>query len=269
MLDAGIAAQLAAGLTQPRHHAASRPPVVEAKGTRAAIEIARDVGAPVYLVHVSSAAAVMEIARARTAGQPVYAETCPQYLALDASRYEEPDESAIRYVISPPLRATSDQAALWQALKDGHLDLIATDSVPDRADAEKRWRGQPFDQVSNGAPGIETLLAVVYGTGVAGGRLTVEEAVDKLATTPARLFGLGSKGSIETGKDADLVLFDPAARRTIRAAALHDSSDFTNFEGLMVEGAVRRTILRGTDVVVDGEFVGRRGYGRYQARRLA
>ena len=167
----------------------------------------------------------------------MFAETCPQYLALDASRYEEPDDIAIRYVISPPLRALSDQAALWQALKDGGLDLIATDSVPDRVDDEKRWSGQSFERISNGSPGIETLLAVVYGTGVATGRLTLEEAVDKLSTTPARLFGLRHKGSMEAGKDADLVLFDPAAKHTIRAAQLHQSSDFSAFEGMHLAGS--------------------------------
>ncbi|MFV2062252.1 MAG: amidohydrolase family protein [Chloroflexota bacterium] len=154
-------------------------------------------------------------------------------------------------------------------MRRGQLDLISTDSVPDRLVDEKRWTGQSFDQTPNGSPGIETLLSVVYGKGVATGRLSIEQAVNLLATTPARLFGLQSKGAIEVGKDADLVLFEPEARRTIRAADQHHSSDFTLFEGMEVEGAIRRVIIRGEDIVRDGEFVGRRGYGRYQARSLA
>jgi dihydropyrimidinase len=268
MLDAGVARELAAGRTRPRHHAASRPPEVEATGTRIAIEVAREAGAPVYFVHVTSAAAVSEIVAARRAGQPVYAETCPQYLVLDESAYDAPDEVGIRNVISPPLRARSDQDALWAALQGGTLDLIATDSVPDRLDDEKRWTGQSFDRISNGSPGIETLLPVVWGRGVARGRLTPELAVDLLATTPARLFGLAGKGAIEPGRDADIVLFDPGARWTIHASDLHHSSDFTLFEGLEVLGRVRRVILRGDDVVRDGRFVGHRGQGRYQERHL-
>jgi dihydropyrimidinase len=268
LLDAGIAGELSAGRTQPRFHAASRPPAVEALGTRTAIEVARAVRAPIYFVHVSCAAALDEIRAARARGEPVMAETCPHYLALDERRYDAPDEEAIRYVISPPLRAPSDQAALWDALVAGDLDLVATDTVPDRLDDEKRWLGQPFDTISNGAPGIETLLAVVWGRGVATGRLTPERAVDLLATTPARLFGLPRKGAIEVGRDADLVLLDPSERWTIRAADLHHTSDFSPFEGLEVQGRIRRVISRGEDVVRDGIFVGRRGHGQYVARWL-
>lgn len=268
MLDSGIAAELAAGRTQPRYHAASRPPPVEATGTRTAIDIARDVEAPVYFVHVSSEAAVAEIAAARAEGQLIFAETCPQYLTLDSSRYEAPDQDAIRYVISPPLRQLSDQHALWRALDRGLLDLVATDHVPDRLDTEKRWTGQTFEDISNGGPGIETLLSMVYGKGAAEGRITIERMVDVLSTTPARIFGLPTKGAIEPGKDADLVLLDPAKRRTIHAADLHSTSDFTPYEGFEVPGVVRHVIVRGTDVIRDGMYVGTRGFGRYQVRTL-
>ena len=268
ILDAGIAAELAAGRTQPRYHASSRPPQCEATGTRTAIDIARDVDAPIYFVHVSSAAAVNEIAEARALGQPIFAETCPQYLTLDASAYEAPDERAIRYVISPPLRDPGDQDALWRALDRGLLDLVATDHVPDRLDDEKRWAGQSFDGISNGGPGIETLLSTVYGMGAATGRITIERMVDLLSTTPARIFGLANKGAIEAGNDADLVLFDPATRRTIRAADLHHTSDFTPYEGLEVPGSVRHVLVRGADVIRDGAYVGERGFGRYQVRSL-
>ena len=268
MLEAGIARQLAAGRTAPRYHAASRPPAVEAAGIARAIAIAADVDAPVYFVHVTSEAAVAEIAQARARGQPVHAETCPQYLVLDEDRYALPDEEAIRYVISPPLRSRADREALWVALRRQGLDVIATDHVPDRLADEKRWTGQSFERVSNGSPGIETLLPVVYGRGVREGRITIERAVDLLATTPARLFGLRDKGSVEVGKDADLVLLDPGSRHTVRVADQHHSSDFTLFEGMGLPGVIRRVIVRGEDVVRDGEFVGRRGFGRYVPRVL-
>jgi dihydropyrimidinase len=268
LLEAGIARELAAGRTRPRHHADSRPPEVEARGTARAIAIAAETDAPVYLVHVSSEAALAEIAWARGQGQPVFAETCPHYLALDASRYELPDQECITAVISPPLRSLADQAALWVGLDRGHLDVVASDHVPDRTAREKRWEGQPFTDISNGAPGIETLLPVVYGRGVGEGRLSVERVVDLLSTTPARLFGLPAKGGIEVGRDADLVLLDPDAERTIRAADLHHTSDFTPYEGMALPGVIRRVMVRGEDVIHDGDFVGRRGFGRFQARRL-
>ena len=268
MLDAGIAGELAAGHTQPRYHATSRPPQIEATGTRTAIDAAREVNAPVYLVHVSSEAAVQQIAAARALGEPVFAETCPQYLTLDATAYEARDEEAIRYVISPPLRASSDQDTLWRALDRGFLDIVATDHVPDRLDDEKRWTGQSFEAISNGGPGIETLLTMVYGKGAAEGRITIERMVDLLSTTPARIFGLPNKGAIEAGKDADLVLLDPTVRRTIRATDLHHTSDFTPYEGIEVPGAVRDVLVRGADVIRDGDFVGNRGFGQFQARTL-
>jgi dihydropyrimidinase len=171
-------------------------------------------------------------------------------------------------VISPPLRPQSDQDALWAGLANGDLDLIATDHVPDRMAVEKAEavRGVSFDKVSNGAPGIETLLAIAYSEGVAKGRLSVERMVDVLSTSPARLFGLARKGSIEVGRDADLVLFDPAARRTLRAADLHHTSDYTPYEGFAVTGAVRSVFVRGRSVIRDGSFVGTRGDGRFVER---
>jgi dihydropyrimidinase len=158
--------------------------------------------------------------------------------------------------------------ALWTALADGSLDLVATDHVPDRLAVEKRLPAPPFPAISNGAPGIETLLAIVWSEGVATGRLTPERAVDLLATTPARRFGLRSKGAIEVGRDADLVLFDPAATRVVRAADLHHTSDYTPYEGREVTGAVRAVFVRGRSVVRDGAFVGERGFGRFVERAI-
>ncbi|MBA2275703.1 MAG: dihydropyrimidinase [Chloroflexi bacterium] len=268
MLEAGIRGQLDQGHTAPAFHADSRPPFCEGAGTARGLEVAREIGAPIYAVHVSCAEALAPIAAAKQAGRPVFAETCPHYLALDASRYALPDEDAIRCVISPPLRDPANVDALWTALADGTLDLVATDHVPDRLALEKRYSGQSFPEISNGAPGIETLLAVVYGMGVARGRITVERMVDLLSTTPARLFGLDRKGSVQVGGDADLVLFDPVAQRTLRAEDLHHTSDYTPYEGMQLSGAVRDVFVRGQDVIRDGTFVGRRDLGHFQERRL-
>jgi dihydropyrimidinase len=269
VVDAAVAEAVRLGHVGPRDHAATRTPEAEAVATHRAMAFAQAAGAPVHVVHLSSAAALEEVRRAKVAGIRASAETCPHYLVLGADRYDGTDEEAVRYIVSPPLRGPVDREALWTGLADGTLDLVASDHVPDRLAVEKRTPPPPFPQISNGAPGIETVLAVVYSEGVARARITLERMVDLLATTPARRFGLATKGAIEPGRDADLVLFDPVARRTIRAADLHHTSDYTPYEGLVVSGAVRSVFVRGRAVVRDGVFIGQRGSGGTLERAIA
>ncbi len=269
IIDALTAQAVEAGNLAARYHAFTRPAYAEAEATHRAIALARAADASVYVVHLSCADALAEVVAARARGWPVYAETTPPYLVHTDALYDAPDEAdVVRSVISPPLRSAADRSALWLGLQAGGLDLVATDHVPDRLAVEKRLPAPPFPQISNGAPGIETLLSVVHAEGVARGRISVERMVDLLSTTPARLFGLAGKGAVAVGRDADLVLFDPDSPRTIRQADLHHSSDFTPFEGMTVPGSVRTVLLRGEPAVRDGLFVGRRGAGRYLERSL-
>ena len=269
VIDALVSNALARGEVACRHHALTRPTYAEAEATHRAIALAQAAEASVYVVHLSCADALAEVLAAKARGWPVYAETCPHYLAFSDARYADPDEGeVIKSVISPPLRSDADRQALWLGLRGGGLDVVATDHVPDRLAVEKRMPALPFPQISNGAPGIETLLAVVYKEGVVDGRLSLERMVDLLATSPARLFGMATKGAVERGRDADIVLFDPKGHRIIAQADLHHTSDFTPYEGMVVTGAVRSVLLRGDVVVKDGEFVGRRGAGQFLERAL-
>ncbi len=268
LVDAAVADALRRGDVAARHHAGTRSTDAEEVATHRAMAFAHAGQAPVYAVHVSSAAALREIGRAKRAEVRAFAETCPHYLALDDSAYALPDELCARFIITPPLRTAADREALWAGLANGTLDLVASDHVPDRAAVEKQSYRESFDRISSGAPGIETLLAIVYSEGVARGRLTLERMVDLLATTPARLFGFGRKGAIEVGLDGDLVLFDSNARRVLRAVDLHHTSDYTPYEGLEVRGAVRSVFVRGRAVVRDGAFVGQRGFGSFVERRI-
>jgi dihydropyrimidinase len=268
LIDAAVEAALQRGDVLPRYHATTRARESEAVATHRAMEFARAADAPVHVVHLSCAAALRHVAEAKASGVRASAETCPHYLTLTDERYDDPDPlTCARCLISPPLRKQADVDAMWAGLASGDLDLVATDHVPDRLGVEKgeATRGVSFDRISNGAPGIETLLSVTYD-GVARGLLSVERLVDVLATTPASRFGLARKGAIEVGRDADIVLFDPAARRTIRADELHHTSDYTPYEGREVGGAVRSVFVRGNAVVRDGEFVGRRGHGSFVER---
>ena len=268
LIDTAVEAALARGDTAPRYHATTRSPEAEAVATYRAMAFAHAADAPVHVVHLSCAAALRHVADARAAGDRAHAETCPHYLTLTDERYEAEDPVEVaKACISPPLRPLDDRTAMWNGLAAGTLDLVATDHVADRLAVEKgeAAKGVPFDRISNGAPGIETLLTTVHH-GVVEGRISIERMVDVLATTPARLFGLGHKGAVEVGRDADLVLFDPTARRTIHATDLHHTSDYTPYEGLEVSGAVRSVFVRGRAVVRDGAFVGDRGFGRFVER---
>ena len=268
-LEQAIQGLVRAGRTRPVDHAASRPTEVEESGTAQAVGWATDDEAPLYVVHLSCEEALRPAVAARRAGAPVYVETCPHFLTLDDTRYLGSDHDAIRAVVSPPLRPSRQRDALWAGLAAGNIDVVATDHVPDRLAVEKRYVGQPFTEISNGAPGIETLLPLIYSEGVAAGRITLQRMVEVLSSTPARLFGLPHKGAIQVGLDADLVLLDPLAVRTIHALDLHHTSDYTPYEGMRVQGAIRHVLVRGEDVIRDGRYVGTRGFGRYQDRALA
>lgn len=259
IIDPLVADAIRHGQTACRFHALTRPARAEAQATRKAIEMARRADAPLYIVHLSCDEALDAVAEAKARGEPVYAETCPHYLVLTDAVYDEPDEAeVIKRVISPPLRTRADVEALWAGLRDGVLDVVGSDHVPDRLDVEKSVPAPPFPRISNGGPGVETLLSVVYGTGVDQRRISVERMVEVLAAAPARLFGLGSKGTITPGQDADLVVWDPSPTRTIRQADLHHTSDYTPFEGLEVVGAPVEVLIRGSrPAAARGRFVER------------
>ena len=261
IIDPLVAAALRRGNLACRFHALTRPPRAEAAATRHAIEMARRAEAPLYIVHLSCEEALNAVADAKARGEPVYAETCPHYLVFTDAVYHVPDETeVIKRVISPPLRSGTDVAALWAGLRQGILDVVGSDHVPDRLDTEKAVPAPPFPEISNGGPGVETMLSVVMSEGVAAGRLSLERGVELVAGAPSRLFGLPSKGAIEVGRDADVVLWDPGVRRTLRQADLHHTSDYTPFEGLEVIGAPMRVLSRGKAPEV--------GAGRFVERHL-
>jgi dihydropyrimidinase len=199
----------------------------------------------------------------------VFAETCPHYLTLSEERYDAPDEEAARFVISPPLRARSQHEHLWNALAAGQLDTVGSDHVP-RTLAQERAQGLTrFVDIPNGAPGIETRVPLVYDAGVIGGELSLERFVDLIATAPAALFGLDKKGAVEVGRDADLVIWDPDLQWEIHQEQLHHSADFTPYEGRRMRGAPSHVLLRGREIVSAGKFVGQRGAGQFQERKLS
>jgi dihydropyrimidinase len=267
VIDVLVERALAAGNTAPVYHALTRPPLAEAEAVHRSIAIAEIAGTPVYIVHVASEEALDEIRGARARGAPVFAETCPQYLLLSIDDLARPDFEGAKYVLTPPLRPKEQHAALWAGLRDGDLQVVATDHCPFRfADQKALGRGD-FTRIPNGGPGIENRLQLIWHRGVNQGRLTVNRFVELVSTAPARLFGLYPiKGEIAAGSDADIVIWDPAAEHVIRAATHHMRVDYSLFEGFQVRGAARTVLSRGEVIVDGGEFLGKPGRGRYQRR---
>jgi len=262
---------LAAGQTEPRYHPASRPSLAEGEATNRAIALAGLAGAAVFIVHVSCREALAPIVAARAREARVWAETCPQYLLLAAADMDRPGFEMAKFVCSPPLRSAADQTALWEALANGTLDLVASDHAPYRLqDVQgKRAHGEdaPFTKIPNGMPGLELRLPLLFSAGVGKGRLTVNQFVALTASNPARIYGMfPRKGTIAVGADADLVVWDPNREAVVTHAALHDAMDYTPFEGSRVKGWPVTTVSRG-DVVWDGQTVrGDAGRGRFVAR---
>lgn len=258
---------LAAGHVGIRWLPRSRPPLVEATAIRRVASYAQQVGTPVYFVHVSSAAGLRAIRDARSEGATVYAETRPAYLFLDESCYDG-DERQARYVACwPPIRAISDQAALWDGIADATIDTYATDHTSWMA-AEKLRPDLNFGEVPGGFANVETSIGMLFGEGVATGRISLARFVDVTATRPAKIFGLWPrKGSIAVGSDADIVIIDPAAEITITEEMSHSRSDVLAYRGRRTTGWPVTTISRGEVVVDHGMLLGAKGRGRPAERK--
>lgn len=255
------------GKTGPKYHALSRPAPLEGEATARAIMLARMTGIPLYIVHVTAKEAVDAISEARLRGQMVFAETCPQYLLLDDSVYEKPGFESAAYVMSPPIRPVDHQKALWGALRSGVIQTIATDHCPFHLHGQKDLGRDDFRKIPNGAAGIQHRLALMYTYGVLEGRIDIHQFVDINCTRPAKLFGMyPRKGSIMTGADADIVVWDPQQEGVISAKTHSHKCDTNIFEGFRTKGAPRWVVANGKVQFDDGELKVQRGAGRYIPR---
>lgn len=258
---------LAQGITGPEGHPLSRPPSVESEAAERAITIAGVLGAPLYIVHVSTAEAAAAIARARTSGQRVFGEVLAQHLLIDDSVYRDKNwEFAAAHVMSPPFRPKKHQDALWAGLASGQLQTTATDHCCFCSEQKAMGR-ENFTAIPNGTGGVEDRMSVLWHHGVGTGRLTPNEFVRITSTATAQIFNIHPrKGTISVGSDADIVVWDPMARRTISAKIHHQKIDFNVYEGMEVQGLARHTISQGRLVWTNGDLRAQRGAGRYVNR---
>lgn len=269
VINAIIKRALAEGKTAPKYHALTRPTKAEAEGVHRAIAIAEMAHSPVYIVHLSCDDALREVTAARDAGIPAYAETCPQYLFLDYSVYEQPGFEGAKYVMTPPIREKFNQDKLWRGLQFNDLQVISTDHCPFCFKEQKELGLNDFTKIPNGGPGVEHRMGLVYNGGVATGRITLNRWVEITSTNAARIFGLfPRKGTIAVGSDADIVLFDPNAHMTISAKTHHMNVDYSCYEGMKIKGVTRTVLSRGRAVIENGQYVGKPGMGQFLKRGL-
>ena len=256
---------VAKGHRAPEWHALTHPAWAEAEATMRAVALAGIAGAPLYVVHVTCGMAVDQIAYGRARGLRVMGETCPQYLFFTIDDLRRPDGA--KWVCSPPVRTTADHAALWTALRENRLQVVATDHCPFFFDGtnEIDYEGQrvkipgkelgkdSFAKIPNGLPAIQDRMLVLWSEGVGKGRLSANRVVELCCTNPAKIFGLyPRKGTIAVGSDADLAVWDPAIKKTMGVKTSHQRTDYNLWEGLEVTGWPEKVFVRG-NLLVDGE----------------
>ncbi|MEY2410315.1 MAG: dihydropyrimidinase [Verrucomicrobiota bacterium] len=259
---------LAAGKTDPAQHHESRPPRVEAEGVHHLMTFAELTGAATYIVHLSCQEALDEALAARRRGVRVSIETLIQYLVLDKTDAERPGFEGAKYVMSPPLRDKRNQEVLWNGLRDGLIQTVATDHAPFDFAGQKPMGKDDFTKIPNGIPSLEDRINLLYTHGVKTGRLDLHTFVNVASTQAAKTFGLfPRKGAIQPGADADLVVFDPHYRGRISAKTQSMNVDYSAFEGWPIEGRPSAVTVRGEVAVRDGKFVGTIGRGKFLKRQ--
>lgn len=260
VINALVARSVKEGKTYLAAHHETRPEFTEVIAAMTAIEMARTLGMRLHIVHTTVPKIFDLVAQARSDGVRVTAETCPHYLVCNQDRWQEVGS---HYKINPPLRSEQSRLALWDQVRMGNVHAIGSDHAPHPG------VGNPnVFETPSGSPGIETMLPLVFSEGVATGRIALPRLAELLSYNPARLLGLyPQKGALEAGSDADIVVFDPHARWTVRGAELQTQAKWSMYEGLEVTGAVRTTYVRGHKVFEDGAVIGKKGYGQWIRRR--
>ncbi|WP_329571376.1 dihydropyrimidinase [Kitasatospora sp. NBC_01266] len=265
-IDVLVEQALAAGHTDPRYHGEVRRELLEAEATHRAIKLAQVAGSPLYVVHVSAASALAELAAARDQGLPVFGETCPQYLFLSTDDLARPGFEGAKYVCSTPLRPREHQAELWKGLRTDDLQVVSTDHCPFCFVGQKELGRGDFSKIPNGLPGVENRMDLLHQA-VVEGRISRRRWIEIACAAPARMFGLyPRKGTIAPGADADVVIYDPGAVQTLSAATHHMNVDYSAYEGRQLTGRVELVLSRGSVLLEEGRWLGRAGHGGFLRR---
>ena len=235
----------------PKYHPRSRPVKLEAEAVKKAIELAKETDCPLYVVHVSSKESLKYISEAQKNGQIVFAETCPQYLLLDDSKYEGSFEQTAAFVMSPPLRKEEDNMALWKAINNGTVKTIGTDHCPFTLKQKQRGKND-FRKIPNGAGGIEHRMSLLFTYGVLEEKITLNQFVALTSTNAAKIFGMyPAKGIIVEGADADIVIWNPEKENIISTNTHHQNCDLNIYEGIKTKGEAEYILLNGRFILLN------------------
>ncbi|MFB3896604.1 MAG: dihydropyrimidinase [bacterium] len=245
--------------------ALSRPNYVEEEAVVRTIKWAEVTGGNLYIVHMSTSEAAAAVRLAQLKGIYVYAETCLQYLLLTHTVFRQ--KNGHLFGTCPPVKSFLDKDALWQALANGTIAVVATDTCSFDTKQKSQWHGD-FRRIPYGMPGVETMMPLLFSEGVLKNRIALTQFVQLTSTNPAKLFGLyPQKGNIRVGADADLVIFDPNKRSTISAKSLNTDCDWSPYEGKKIIGAPIYTLSRGRIIVQNSQFIGQPGHGHFIKRK--
>lgn len=273
-IDVTVDRFLAQGRVEPRWHPMTRPSILEAEAVNRAATLAALAESPMYIVHLSSRAALEEVCRAREKDWQIMAETCPQYLTLTDREYQREGFEAAKYVCSPPLREDADRTALWEGIEDSDLQLVASDHCPFFYKGQKDRGLGNFSLIPNGIPTIQSMFSILFSEGMTTGRISRQQFIELSSTNAARIFGMyPRKGSISEGSDADIVIYDPERRVTLSrqdpASPLRERVDYTPYEGMSVTGWPDSVISRGEVIVRSGKptELAVAGRGKFVSRR--
>ncbi len=265
MIDYLVAKHKSEGKLSPLYHYLSQPEITEAEATGRFADMAFNTGVPAYIVHMTCEGSLNAVRRAQLRNQKVYAETCIQYLLLDASLYEKDFEGA-KWVMSPPLREKKDQESLWGGINQGSVQIVATDHCP--FNWEQKLMGKnDFSKIPNGHPAIENRMELLFSEGVNKGKISLNKYVEVTSTNSAKIFGMfPRKGTIGIGADADIIIFDPNEEHTLSVKNHHMRVDYSGYEGWKVKGKCKQTILRGKLAIDNGKVKIEKGYGKFIKR---
>ena len=248
----------------------SRPEIAEKDAISRIINITELARCPLYIVHISSKDGIDVIKSSQEKNKNIFSETCPHYLIFDSSNYGK--QQGLKYTVCPPLRDRKSIYALWKGIENGVIQVVSTDHFPvDIKIKKKYWNKNDYSSIPCGLPGVETLLSLVHTEGVVKKRIKVEKMVDVLCAKPAEIFRLKDKGSIQPGKDADIIVFNPKINTRLNNRNLHMNIDYSPYEDYKVTGLPQIVYSRGkrvSEFLGDKmQYTGNMGHGKFVKRK--
>jgi len=267
------------GHTEPIWHARTRPALGEVESVYRVIKLSELAESPVYIVHMNTKGGVDHVRDARHMDLPVMGETCPQYLFFTGDDLLRSDGA--KWICSPPVRSKEDNSGVWRAVEDSTMQVMATDHCPfffegmnpiDYEDEKiaipgKELGRNDFTKIPNGLPGVGDRMLVMWTKGVAEGRITPNQFVQMMSTNPAKIFGIyPQKGTILPGSDADITIWDPTRELTYGVKYSQQRTDYNLYEGWKLKGIIEKVFLRGSLIVDNHVWYGKRGNGRFIKR---